>query len=140
MLSIRKGTLTDHERSLMQEHASSTWHILSQVHFPEAFASVPVWAASHHELLNATGYTHRLSGKEIPREVRLLTILDIFEALTAKDRPYKPPIPLEKAWNILDNMVREGALDGKILADFKESRAWERVVEKTAQSSDETRS
>ena len=129
MLSIRKGTLTEHERRLMQEHAASTWHILNQVHFPEAFASVPSWAASHHELLNASGYMKGLSGKEIPREVRLLTILDIFEALTAKDRPYKPPIPLEKAWNILDSMVREGALDSEILAQFKESRAWERIVE-----------
>ena len=114
----------------MQEHASSTWRILNQVHFPEAYASVPVWAASHHELLNATGYMNRLSGKEIPREVRLPTILDIFEALTAKDRPYKPPIPLEKAWSILDSMVQEGALDSKILDDFKESRVWERIVEK----------
>ena len=128
MLSIRKGTLTAHERSLMQEHVTSTWRILNQVHFPEEFSSVPAWAASHHELLNASGYTHKLSGKEIPREVRLLTILDIFEALTAKDRPYKPPIPLEKAWAILDNMVQEGALDGEILAEFRESRAWEQIV------------
>ena len=129
MLSIRKGTLTAHERSLMQEHAASTWNILNQVHFPEEFASVPVWAASHHELLNASGYTKGLSGKEIPREVRLLTILDIFEALTAKDRPYKPAIPLEKAWSILDNMVQEGALDGKMLAEFRKSMAWEQIVE-----------
>ena len=129
MLSIRKGTLTAHERSLMQEHATSTWNILNQVHFPEEFASVPVWAASHHELLNASGYTKGLSGKEIPREVRLLTILDIFEALTAKDRPYKPAIPLEKAWSILDNMVQEGALDGKMLAEFRKSMAWEQIVE-----------
>ncbi len=129
MLSIRKGTLTAHERSLMQEHAASTWNILNQVHFPEEFASVPVWAVSHHELLNASGYTKGQSGKEIPREVRLLTILDIFEALTAKDRPYKPAIPLEKAWSILDNMVQEGALDGKMLVAFRKSRAWEQIVE-----------
>ena len=128
MLSIRKGTLTAEERSRMQGHAASTWSILSQVQFPDAYADVPAWAASHHELLNATGYTKGLAGEEIPREVRLLTILDIFEALTAKDRPYKPPMPLEKAWKILDSMVREGAMDGEMLAEFKESRAWEQIT------------
>ena len=130
MLSIRKGTLTAQERSQMQGHAASTWNILKQVQFPDMYASVPAWAASHHELLNATGYTKGLAGDEIPREVRLLTILDIFEALTAKDRPYKPPIPLEKAWKILDSMVQEGALDGEMLAEFRESRAWEQILEK----------
>ena len=128
MLSIRKGTLTAQERSQMQGHAASTWNILSQVQFPDDYANVPGWAASHHELLNATGYTRGLSGDKIPREVRLLTILDIFEALTAKDRPYKPPIPLEKAWKILDSMVQEGALDGEMLAEFRESGAWEQVL------------
>ena len=129
MLSIRKGTLTAQERSQMQGHAASTWSILSQVQFPDAYANVPGWAASHHELLNATGYKKGLSGNDIPREVRLLTILDIFEALTAKDRPYKPPIPLEKAWKILDSMVQEGALDGGMLAEFRESQAWEQIME-----------
>lgn len=128
MLSIRKGTLTDGERRLMQGHASSTWNILSQVCFPEQYADVPVWASAHHELLNATGYTKHLSGPDIPKEVRLLTILDIFEALTARDRPYKAPIPIEKAWTILENMVRDGALDGDLLAEFRESRAWARVI------------
>ena len=60
-------------------------------------------------------------------EVRLLTILDIFAALTAKDRPYKPPMPVEQAWKILDSMVRDGALDGEMLAEFRESQAWEQV-------------
>ena len=129
MLSIRRGTLTAQERKQMQEHAMSTWKILNQVQFPDAYANVPSWAASHHELLNATGYTKGLSGSQIPREIRLLTILDIFEALTAKDRPYKPPMPLEKAWKILDSMVTEGALDGDILAEFKKSRAWEQIIE-----------
>ena len=128
MLSIRKGTLTAKERSQMQEHVVSTWNILSQVQFPDEYASVPTWASSHHELLNATGYTKKLSGNDISREIRLLTILDIFEALTAKDRPYKPPIPLEKAWQILDSMVQEGALDGEILDEFKKSLAWEQIV------------
>ena len=68
-----------------------------------------------------------MSGDSIPNEVRLLTILDIFEALTAKDRPYKKPIPLERSLDILRNMAREGSLDEDILALFIQSRAWEAV-------------
>ena len=129
MLSIRKGTLTTQERSVMKEHVVSTWNILKNVRFPDQYAEVPKWAASHHELLNATGYFMGMHDAEIPREVRLLTILDIFEALTSKDRPYKPPIPLEGTWSIMDNMVQEGALDGEILSEFRESRAWEKILE-----------
>ena len=128
MLSIRQGTLTAQERSVMKEHVVSTWNILKNVRFPDQYAEVPKWASSHHELLNATGYFKGMQGKEIPREVRLMTILDIFEALTSKDRPYKHPVPLETTWSILDNMVHEGALDGEILSEFKESQAWERVA------------
>ena len=85
MLSVRKGTLTAEERGIMQSHATSTWNILNQVDFPAQYAEVPMWASSHHELLQGNGYPNGISGESIPREVRLLTILDIFEALTAKD-------------------------------------------------------
>lgn len=60
--------------------------------------------------------------------MRPLTIPDIFEALTAKDRPYKPPIPPERAWKIPDSMVQEGAMDGEMLAEFRESQAWEQII------------
>lgn len=127
-LSIRKGTLTDDERTVMQSHASVTGRILAQIDFPDAYAEVPKWAASHHELLNGTGYPNHRQGETIPREVRLLTILDIFEALTAKDRPYKKPMPLEKALGILHSMVGEGSLDKEVLDYFEESRAWEGIL------------
>ena len=64
----------------------------------------------------------------IPREVRLLTILDIFEALTAKDRPYKKPIPVERSLEILRSMVREGNIDGEILDLFEKSEAWKAIL------------
>ena len=127
-LLIRKGTLTDGERRVMQGHVSATRRILSQVKFPAAFAMVPDWASEHHELLGGAGYPQKMSGPSIPREVRLLTILDIFEALTAKDRPYKKPIPVERSLEILRDMAREGSIDGDILALFIESRAWEAVL------------
>lgn len=128
-LSVRKGTLTDEERSIMQSHVVVTGRILSQVTFPKMYADVPVWAAMHHELLNGSGYPNHVKADAIPPEVRLLTILDVFEALTASDRPYKPPMPLEKALGILHIMAeKEGSIDPEILALFEESKAWEGIV------------
>lgn len=126
-LLIRKGTLTDGERKVMQGHASATRRILSQVKFPQAFAMVPDWASEHHELLGGTGYPQKMSGDLIPREVRLLTILDIFEALTAKDRPYKKPMSVERSLEILYSMAKEGSIDKEILDLFAESEAWKAV-------------
>ena len=124
-LSIRKGTLTAEERSIMESHVVVTGRILEHVTFPKDYAEVPKWAAAHHEYLNGKGYPNHLSGDEIPWEVRLLTILDVFDALTARDRPYKEPMPAEKALGILQSMVEEGSLDGNVLNLFKESKAWE---------------
>jgi len=128
-LQIRKGTLTDMERRTMQSHADMTRRILEHVEFPDAFANVPAWASAHHEFINGSGYPQHRRNGEIPPEVRLLTILDIFEALTAADRPYKQPIPLEQALQILHSMAEEGCLDKDILALFEESRAWESLCD-----------
>ena len=127
-LMIRKGTLTPEERAVMQSHAVVTGRILSHVSFPRMFASVPGWAAAHHELLNGKGYPNRLTAKDIPPEVRLLTILDVFEALTAKDRPYKPAISLGKTFGILHDMAEDGEIDDEILTLFEESGAWETIL------------
>ncbi len=128
-LQIRKGTLTDEERSIMQSHAVVTGRILSEMTFPKIYAQVPKWAAAHHELLNGKGYPNHLTAESIPNEVRLLTVLDVFEALTARDRPYKPPMSLDKALGILHIMAeKEGSIDPKLLALFEESKAWEGVI------------
>jgi PAS domain S-box-containing protein len=127
-LSIRKGTLTQEERQTMQSHATLTRRILNQVSFPPEYSNVPLWASSHHELLNGRGYPEKKTGTEISKEVQLITILDIFEALTAKDRPYKPPIPLEKAWSILGSMGQDGSLNGELLELFRKSCAWQSIL------------
>ena len=85
---------------------------------------VPEWACAHHEFVDGSGYPEHKVGQELPREVRLLTILDIYDALTAEDRPYKPPMLPEKAFAVLGDMVGEGKLDGQILELFKESNVW----------------
>lgn len=127
-LLIGKGTLTADERSVMESHAIRTKRILDQVKFPKVYAQVPVWAAAHHEFLNGKGYPGHLSAEQIPPEARLLTILDIFEALTAKDRPYKKPMPLDKALSVLDGMAAGGQIDPDILSLFIQSRAWENAL------------
>lgn len=124
-LQIRKGTLSSDERKVMESHVVVTSKILEHVFFPKHYAKVPEWASSHHELLNGKGYPNHRTAEDIPMEVRLLTILDVFDALTARDRPYKPPMPTEKALSILHSMVDEGGMDGNILALFEESKAWE---------------
>ena len=138
-LQVRKGTLTAEERQIMESHVSVTAKILSGVFFPKQYSQTPVWAAMHHELLNGKGYPNHILGrdadgqdlkdadghKNIPDEVRLLTILDVFDALTARDRPYKPAMPVERALSILHSMVDEGAMDNSILELFEASRAWE---------------
>lgn len=124
-LSVRKGTLTAEERIVMENHVVMTEKLLSQMHFTREFSHVREYASSHHELLNGTGYPRHLVAEQIPFQVRVLTILDIFDALTAKDRPYKAPMSADQAFSILDSMVRDGQLDGEILKLFKESKAWE---------------
>lgn len=126
MLSIRKGTLSEKERKIMEEHVEITDKLLSQIHFPGELSHVRKWAASHHELLNGKGYPRHMKGDEIPPEVRIITILDIFDALVANDRPYKKAMPLKKALSILtENAQQRGELDPALTRLFIESRCWE---------------
>lgn len=118
-MTVQKGTLTDEERGIMQSHVVNTEKMLSQMVFKGDYAKVPIWASAHHEFLNGKGYPKHLSAEELPKETRLLTILDVYDALTAEDRPYKPPMPQEKAFGILHSMVDDGQIDGDILELFE---------------------
>ncbi len=128
-LSIRYGTLNDEERAKINEHAKITNQMLDMLVFPRKFADVPLIAGMHHEKLNGKGYPNRVRGEDIPFEARLLAIIDIFEALTAHDRPYKRPKTLKESYEILDNMVKEGEIDGEIVAFLKESGLFEKYAE-----------
>lgn len=124
-LSIRKGTLTRSEKEIMEGHVTMTRNMLNELDFPNEFKMIPFFSGSHHEYINGTGYPNHLKGDEITWQVRLITILDVFEALTAKDRPYKPPMPVEKAFSILNSMVNDGQLDKDILDEFIKSHAYD---------------
>ena len=124
-LSIRKGTLTRSEKQIMEGHVTMTRNMLDELDFPNEFKRIPEFSGNHHEYINGTGYPKHLKGDELTWQVRFITILDVFEALTAKDRPYKPPMPVSKALTILNEMVNDGALDRDILDEFILSHAYD---------------
>lgn len=120
-LSIRKGTLTEKERQIIESHAAITNEMLSRLPFPKRLARVPEIAASHHEKLDGSGYPKGLSGDDLPLQARIMAVADIFEALTAKDRPYKKPMKLSQAIKILGFMVKDNHIDEEICKIFIDS-------------------
>lgn len=124
LLQIRKGTLSFEERKTIENHVVMTEKMLGEMTFSRNYRNVPFFAAAHHEFLNGKGYPHNRADEEIPKEVRLITILDIFDALTAADRPYKKAMTPEQAMGILRLMEKDGQIDGEILNLFEESQAW----------------
>ena len=116
-LSVRRGTLTDHEMAVIRNHVNVTNAMLAKLSFPKKFARVPVYAAMHHEKLDGSGYPQGLYEKDIPLPARMLAVADIFEALTAADRPYKTGKKMSEAMLIMAAMVRDNHLDG-VLCDL----------------------
>jgi HD-GYP domain-containing protein (c-di-GMP phosphodiesterase class II) len=110
-LSIRKGTLTDEERNIINNHTVVTYKMLSQLPFPKKMRDVPMHAAAHHEKLDGTGYPMGLIGDQISLQSRIIAMADIFEALTAKDRPYKKGHTLSEALKIMSFMVKDHHID-----------------------------
>ena len=123
-LSVTKGNLTEEERLIMESHAAKTKEMLLQLNLDGSYSKVPEWASMHHEYLDGSGYPDGLTAEVIPWEVRVLTVIDIYDALTAEDRPYKPPMPPEKAFAVLYSMADEGKLDREVIRDFYDSGAW----------------
>lgn len=120
-LSVRKGTLTDEDRKIMESHVTMTAKILSKVYFNKNYVDVPRWAAEHHEYLDGSGYPNHIKGDQLDTETRILAIADIYDALTARDRPYKPPMPKEKACAILHSMANEGKLEERLVGWLEEA-------------------
>ncbi len=121
-LATNRGTLTKEERAVMESHVVMTQRLLSQLEFPKNYENIFIYAGNHHEFLNGTGYPNHLQAKDLPWPCRFITILDIFEAITAKDRPYKKPETPEKAFIILEDMANAGKLDSNIIEEYK--KAW----------------
>ncbi len=120
-LQILKGTFTMEERAIMEQHVERTRELLVKIPFQKGYKQVIEFAVQHHETLDGKGYPLGLTKKDIPLESRILAVIDIFDALTAKDRPYKDVISVSRAYEILEAMVLEGKLDAEVFTCFKES-------------------
>ena len=114
-LSVRKGTLTSDERKIMEDHVVVTAKILDKVHFGKYFANTPILASQHHECLNGKGYPKHITAENLSTDARILAVADICDALLATDRPYKKPIPKDKAIDIMRDMAKCGNIDGKLV-------------------------
>ena len=119
-LRVERGTLTEAEREIMESHVAMTERILSKVHFNSYYADSPIWAATHHEMLDGSGYPKGLVKEELALESRIMAVADICDALLASDRPYKEPLPKEDAIQIMERMALEGKLDKKLVGYLKE--------------------
>lgn len=110
-LSVSRGTLTEEDRFKINEHMISTIKMLESLPFPEELKNVPRYASTHHETMNGTGYPRKLPGDALSIPERILAVADVFEALTASDRPYKKAKPVSEAIEILHKMVLNGHID-----------------------------
>lgn len=126
LLSIPKGSLDDTERRQIESHVIHTFNFLSQIPWTRELRKVPEIARAHHEKLNGTGYPYKLKSDEIPLPTKMMTICDIFDALTAADRPYKRAVPTDRALGILEDCVRANEIDTELFRLFREARVFER--------------
>jgi HD-GYP domain-containing protein (c-di-GMP phosphodiesterase class II)/HAMP domain-containing protein len=117
-LMISRGTLNARERELINHHVVASIHMLEQLPYPRSLRAVPAIAGAHHERMDGRGYPQGLVRNQISMQGRILGLADVFEALTAKDRPYKPGMPLRRALGILDDMCKEGHVDPDLLETF----------------------
>lgn len=123
-LALAKGSLNVQERAEIESHVSHTFAFLSLIPWTAQLRDLPNIAYSHHEKLDGSGYPRQLAGEDIPVQSRMMTIADIYDALTAPDRPYKRGLPPDRALSILQTEARHGKLDDRLLTVFVESKAW----------------
>jgi HD-GYP domain-containing protein (c-di-GMP phosphodiesterase class II) len=125
LLSIPKGSLDASERLEIESHVVHTFNFLKQIPWTKSLRKIPEIARAHHEKLNGTGYPYKLHSEEIPLPTKMMTICDIFDALTASDRPYKRAVPIDRALAILEDCVRANEIDPELFRLFREARVYE---------------
>ena len=125
-LRILRGSLSEAERLEIESHVTHTFRFLSQIPWTRDLQGVPDIAFAHHERLQGTGYPRQLQAREIPVQSKCMAITDVFDALTAQDRPYKAAVPLERSLDILGMEVKDGHLDGDLLNLFIQAKVFEK--------------
>ncbi len=126
-LSISQGSLDATERQQIESHVVHSVNFLMQIPWTREIRGIPEIARAHHEKLNGTGYPYQLKGEQIPIQARMMTICDIFDALSAADRPYKKAVPVEHALAILEDSVVRNELDAGLFKMFLDARIYERA-------------
>ncbi|HUP49683.1 MAG TPA: HD domain-containing phosphohydrolase [Thermoanaerobaculia bacterium] len=124
ILSIRKGNLDPSERGEIESHVTHTFNFLQKIPWTRDLVAVPAIAYAHHEKLNGRGYPRNLSAPEIPIQSRMMTVSDIYDALTANDRPYKRAVSTDRALDILKMEVNDGLLDPSLVDVFIEAKVY----------------
>jgi HD-GYP domain-containing protein (c-di-GMP phosphodiesterase class II) len=127
-LMIRRGSLDENERREIESHVTHTYRFLEQIPWTPELKGIPEIALGHHEKLNGRGYPRAVTAEAIPVQTRMMTISDIFDALTAGDRPYKRAVPWQHALDILRMEATEGMLDQHLLKSFIDARIFESVL------------
>ncbi len=127
-LSIRKGTLDEQERLEMESHVTHSFHFLSKIPWTPVMKGIPEIAYGHHEKLNGSGYPRGLTDTQIPIQSKMMTISDIYDALTASDRPYKHAVSIDRALDILHDEAAKGDLDRELLEIFATKRIYDRTA------------
>jgi HD-GYP domain-containing protein (c-di-GMP phosphodiesterase class II) len=129
-LSIRRGTLNDEERKIINDHIVITIQMLEALPFPRSMKNVPEIAGGHHEKMDGTGYPRGLNKDQLSLPARMMGIADIFEALTAADRPYKKPKTLSESIKIMYFMVKDQHIDGDLFELFLRERIFDQYAER----------
>jgi HD-GYP domain-containing protein (c-di-GMP phosphodiesterase class II) len=128
-LLIPKGTLSPEDREIINYHMVATIKMLESLSYPKQLRNIPKYAGTHHERQDGSGYPRGLKGEEIPIQGRIMAIADVFEALTAKDRPYKKPLTLSESLRILKSMRDQGKLDPDLVDVFIGEKVFLRYAE-----------
>ena len=123
-LSVQKGSLNQKDRKEIESHVTHTYNFLKIIPWSSNLKRVPEIAHAHHEKLNGKGYPQKLKGNEIPLESKMMTISDIFDALTAWDRPYRKAISCERALDILCFEAKDNHLDKDLLDIFIKAKLY----------------
>lgn len=127
-LQLLRGSLTPRERLEIESHVTHTYNFLKRIPWGRSFRDIPEIAGAHHEKLDGSGYPRRLKAEAIVPEARMMTISDMYDALTASDRPYKRAVPVEKALDIIGAEVKAGKCDPELYRIFVEAKIYERVT------------
>ena len=129
-LTIRAGTLTQKEREIINYHIVATIKMLESLPWPKHLKNVPEYAGGHHERMDGKGYPKGLKRDDMSVQARIMGIADIFEALTAKDRPYKPGMKLSQALSILGSFSKNGHIDPDLFDVFVQQKVYLRYAER----------